>query len=95
MVDGCGRGFSVIDVGLLPNYILSKVAAKISPWPVRPRAGRVPRRGMGPLRGLSFWERQLPWALVKIRQVIHKIKPQEEIRGITDALVVRGIAFVC
>jgi hypothetical protein len=30
-----------------------------------------------PLRGLSFWEHNLPWALLKVLQTVHKIKSEQ------------------
>ena len=51
-----------------------------------------------PLRGLSFWEQPLPWARIKIRQLLPKIKtlaalPEPE--RDSDGLVVRDAGSVC
>jgi len=36
--------------------------------------GSAPERSKVPLRGMSFWEHHLPWALLKILQILSKIK---------------------
>jgi len=56
-----------------------------------------PKGNGRPLRGLSFWEQPLPWALIKILQLFPKIKTPEEFseaRG-GGGLVVPGAGSVC
>ena len=47
-----------------------------------------------PLRGLSFWEQALPWALIKILLFVPKIKLSEA-WGVGGGLVVPGAGSVC
>jgi hypothetical protein len=53
---------------------------------------------------LSFWEQPLPWALIKILQLLPKIKTPEELqelpalsgpRGAGGGLAVPEAGFVC
>ena len=55
-----------------------------------------PRRGKGPPSRLEPSGRdQLPWALVKIHQLISKIKLKEDFRNKTNARADREAARVC
>jgi len=40
-----------------------------------------PERSKIPLRGLRFWERYLPWALLRILRVFLQIKREREVGG--------------
>jgi len=53
---------------------------------------------------LSFWEQPLPWALIKILQLLPKIKTPEELQELPalsrprragGALAVPGVGLVC
>jgi len=57
-----------------------------------------PKGNAYPLRGLSFWEQALPWALTKILLFVPKIKLPEagsEAGGVGGGLVVPGAGSVC
>ena len=57
-----------------------------------------PKGNAYPLRGLSFWEQALPWALIKILLFVPKIKlpvAGSEGGGVGGGLVVPGAGSVC
>ena len=82
--------------GVTPRSFTSDLNSKGRLRKLCPIALRAPRRGNGSPSRIELSGRStLPWAFVKIRQLIYKIKIKGEIRKKSDVLADRAAASAC